>query len=175
MNVQKRSRKKEIIRRISCLNKFENSLLNNNNGLCHNKSIDLNFNLNKSNHIISTNDFYYKENIDKGKILKTLNNNCVNFTNKNTNINTNNVRRITTNNLMYNRTKNLKERNSSKIALTNDFLAQSQIYQHSYHSTLNNNKRNININNNIIININNSSNCDTLDKTENKKSKSYKN
>jgi len=173
MNVQKRSRKKEIIRRISCLNKFENSLLNNNNGLCHNKSIDLNFNLNKSNHIISTNDFYYKENIDKGKILKTLNNNCVNYTNKNTNISTNNVRRITTNNLMYNRTKNLKERNSSKITLTNDLLAQSQIYQHSYHSTLNNNKRNININNNIIININNSSNCDTLDKTENKsKSKS---
>ena len=172
MNVQKRSRKKEIIRRISCLNKFENSLLNNNNnGLCHNKSIDLNFNLNKSNHIISTNDFYYKENIDKTKILKTLNNNCTNYTNKNTNISTNNVRRITTNNLMYNRTKNLKERNSSKIALTNDFLAQSQIYQHSYHSTLNNNKRNININNNIIININNSSNCDTLDKTD-KKSKS---
>ena len=160
MNIQKRTKKKEIVKRINCLNKLDYSLCNNAT-FYHNKSIDLN--LNKSINKINTTEFYLKENLEKNK---TINNN------HNTK-NTNNVRRITTNNIIYNRT--LKER-KTKISLPNEYLINNHKCQHSYNSTLNHNKQNININNNIIININNS-NYETLNTSTNKtiKSKSKNN
>jgi len=154
MNIQKR-KKKEIVKRINCLNKLDYSLCNNAT-FYHNKSIDLN--LNKSINKINTTEFYLKENLEKNK---TINNN------HNTK-NTNNVRRITTNNIIYNRT--LKER-KTKISIPNEYLINNHKCQHSYNSTLNHNKQNININNNIIININNS-NYETLNTSTNKTIKS---
>ena len=155
MNIQKRTKKKEIVKRINCLNKLDYSLCNNAT-FYHNKSIDLN--LNKSINKINTTEFYLKENLEKNK---TINNN------HNTK-NTNNVRRITTNNIIYNRT--LKER-KTKISIPNEYLINNHKCQHSYNSTLNHNKQNININNNIIININNS-NYETLNTSTNKTIKS---
>ena len=154
MNIQKR-KKKEIVKRINCLNKLDYSLCNNAT-FYHNKSIDLN--LNKSINKINTTEFYLKENLEKNK---TINNN------HNTK-NTNNVHRITTNNIIYNRT--LKER-KTKISIPNEYLINNHKCQHSYNSTLNHNKQNININNNIIININNS-NYETLNTSTNKTIKS---
>ncbi len=154
INIQKR-KKKEIVKRINCLNKLDYSLCNNAT-FYHNKSIDLN--LNKSINKINTTEFYLKENLEKNK---TINNN------HNTK-NTNNVHRITTNNIIYNRT--LKER-KTKISIPNEYLINNHKCQHSYNSTLNHNKQNININNNIIININNS-NYETLNTSTNKTIKS---
>ena len=152
LNMKKKTGKKEIIKRINCLNKLDYSLCNNAT-FYHNKSIDLN--LNKSIHkMTSTSGFYLKDNIDKNK---TISNNYIRK-------NTNNVRRIATNNLIYNRT--LKER-KTEISLQNDNILNTHKYQHSYNNTLNNEKQNININNNIIININNS-NYETLNTSTNK-------
>ena len=61
--MQKRTRKKEIIRRINCVNKF-NKLdysIYNNSTYNHNKSID--FHLNKSNNKLNTTDSYFKETV----------------------------------------------------------------------------------------------------------------
>ena len=57
MNIQKRTKKKEIVKRINCLNKLDYSLCNNAT-FYHNKSIDLN--LNKSINKINTTEFYLK-------------------------------------------------------------------------------------------------------------------
>jgi cyclin B len=157
-NMQKKTRKKDIINRINCLNKLDYSLCNNAT-FYHNKSIDLNFNnLNKSINKINTTELYLKDNIDKNK---TLNNNYISK-------NTDNVCRITTNNIIYNRAlKDIK----NKISISNDYLINNHKYQHSYNNTLNNDNQNININNNIIININNS-NIETINTSTNKTIKS---
>ena len=159
INRQKNQRKKEIVRRMNCLNKLDYSLCNNAT-FYHNKSIDLN--LNKSNNKLNRTDFYFKEGIDKSKTLKASNNNCYNK----------NIidRRITSNNIICNRT--LKD-GKSKIEIPNEYLLNNRKYQHSYNGTLHN-KQNININNNIIININNS-HCETLNTSTNKVNKSKNN
>ena len=156
-DAQKITIKKEIIRRINCLNKIDNSLVSTNTGLFHNKSIDYN-----NNFTNKTNDNYFNKNEPKNKAFKTLNNNYILG-------NPNNFKKITTNRIILNRTIN--DRNNSKMSFSKE-LAQSQIYQHSYYCNNNNNKKDISINNNIIININNS-NCETLNTSTNKsKSKS---
>ena len=137
MNLEKDQRKKEIIKRINCLNRLDYSLCN--NATFNNNSIDLNFN--KKSTKFNTTDLYFKENIDKNKTIQTSNDIC--FKNKNVN-----ERRTITNNIISNRP--LKERKSN-LEISNEYLSNNRKYQHSY-----NNKQNININNNIIININNS-------------------
>jgi cyclin B len=162
LNIKKKTKKKEIIKRINCLNKLDYSLYNNAT-FYNNKSIDLNLNksINKSNNIT---EFYLKD-IDKNK---TISNNY--YFRKNMN----NVCRIASkNNIIYNRV--IKER-KTHISLQNDYLINTHKTQHSCNSTLNHDKQNININNNIIININNS-NYETLNTSTNKtiKSKSKNN
>ena len=100
MDIEKRKRKKEIVRRINCLNKFDYSLYSNST-IYHNKSIDLN--LNKSNKKLNTTDFCFKENLDKNKTIKVSYNNYINKK-------SNNVSHITNNNIICNKT--LNERNS---------------------------------------------------------------
>ena len=146
MNIDKNRRKKDIIRRFNLL-KLDCSLYNNST-FFHNKSIDLN--LNKTNNKLTNSDFYFKENIDKNRILLTSNNIIDN--------NKYSIKRlIASNNIIYNRTsKNRK----LKLEMPKEHLINNRKYQHSYNSTLDHNKHNININNNIIININ-SSNYET--------------
>ena len=64
-DAQKITIKKEIIRRINCLNKIDNSLVSTNTGLFHNKSIDYN-----NNFTNKTNDNYFNKNEPKIKLLK---------------------------------------------------------------------------------------------------------
>ena len=162
--MQKRTRKKEIIRRINCVNKF-NKLdysIYNNSTYNHNKSID--FHLNKSNNKLNTTDSYFKETVDKNKTIISSQNNYFNK-------NANNVCRITASNILYSKT--LKDGRPT-IKVPNHYLFNNYDYQNSYNSTLKENKQNININNNIIININNS-NCETLNTSTNKTIKSKNN
>ena len=149
--MEKRSKKKDIVRRMNCLNKLDYSLYNNAT-FYHNKSIDLN--LNKSNQKLNTTDFYFKEHIDKNKTIKvSYNNYCKKQSNN-----------INNNNIVYNKTLNERK---SKIEIPNEYLINNHKILNSYNTTLVNNKQNININNNIIININNSQ-YDTLNTSTNK-------
>ena len=153
LDFYKKNQKKEIIKRLSCLNKLDYSLCNNST-IYHNKSIDLN--LNKSINQLNKTDFCLKDNLDKKK-GKTINNNYLNKNN-------NKLRQIATNNIICNRT--LKEK-KAEISLQDDNLIKNNKFQHSYNNTLNSDKQNININNNIIININNR-NYETLNTSTNK-------
>ena len=158
INIEKRARKKGIVRRINCLNKWDYSVYNNKT-FYHNRSIDLN--LNKSLNRLNNTDFYFREKENNKTIKETSS-----YNNKNIN----NVCRITTNNIIYNRT--LKERKN--LDIHKEYLLNEHKFQTSYNNTLNNEKQNININNNIIININNS-NFDTLNTSTSKYKNNSKN
>ena len=158
INIQKKKKKKKL----NCFNIFDN--YKNNSNLRSNI-------INKK---VNTSDLSFKEDIGKKKIIKKLNNNNNNIIIKN---HLNNVCKIINNNNNNSNILNKSLKEKSKIILSKDNYFQNHKYHHtSYNTTLSDNKGNINISNNIIINIKSNKNRNkskTIKINEEKKDRKY--